>query len=423
MCDRCSCYHALVGGGSTRKALVITFVVLVVLGIGGLIILQASKGRLRPRPSVLSVEYSATQAGKRLSDGQCEDTGVPHKLSISPMKPEDFSIIVPYGLMVGGHVTPIDHQYYSPTVFRSPRDTYGVRAMADSTLVRIQPRVKPAGTEYRMHFAVTCTFLYYYDLVTSLAPDIQQAYDEAVRSKRPLRISVRAGQLVGRIGGQTLDFAVWDTTKKLSGFLVPEHYDAEPWKVYTADPLAYVTVGLRSLMLSKYVRTAEPRSGKIDHDIDGRVVGNWFEKGTGGYEGTRGTSTPAYWTGHLAIAPDLYDPTAFLISVGSLAPPGDGPSRNQFSLRRAAPNPNTVGVAAGLVRYELADWRYIKAGGNEWDRLSSATGVRLENDRSPPRGCALVQLMSQRTLKFELFLSTPCSAIAGFDAAARVYER
>ena len=35
------------------------------------------------------------------------------------------------GLMVGGHVTPIDHQYYLPTNFRSAPDTYPVYSPID----------------------------------------------------------------------------------------------------------------------------------------------------------------------------------------------------------------------------------------------------------------------------------------------------
>jgi hypothetical protein len=98
--------------------------------------------------------------------------------------------------------------------------------------------------------------------VTSLAPDIKAEYDKKVKDgNASLDIAVKAGQLVGRIGGQTLDFAVWDTEKPLTGFIVPDHYQAEEWKLYTADPLDYYTPDLKALALSRYVRTAEPISG------------------------------------------------------------------------------------------------------------------------------------------------------------------
>src|SRR3989304_6603375 len=228
----------------------------------------------------------AEKAGRELSNGQCQgkEKG---KLGTSPMKSEDFSMVLPYGLMIGGHVTPIDHQYFSPTVFNSPRDKYEVRAMADSNIVDIQPRVKPEGTEYRFVFTISCTLFYYYDLVTSLAPDVKKIYDESSSGqiKKSLNMAVKEGQLIGRIGGQALSFALWGTAKPLKGFAIPEHYKGESWKIYTADPLDYYTDRLKKLILSKYVRTASPVSGKIDYDIDGRLIGNWFREGSGGYNG------------------------------------------------------------------------------------------------------------------------------------------
>src|SRR6266511_2905694 len=59
------------------------------------------------------------------SHGTCHGKG-PGRLRASPMNPGDIALIQPMGLMVGGHVTPIDHQYYLPTNFRSPPDTYPV---------------------------------------------------------------------------------------------------------------------------------------------------------------------------------------------------------------------------------------------------------------------------------------------------------
>ncbi|MBI2661514.1 hypothetical protein HYX09_04605, partial [Candidatus Woesearchaeota archaeon] len=49
----------------------------------------------------------------------------------SPMMPEDVGIVMPMGLMIGAHVTPIDHMYFSPREFHSKPDTYDVYADAD----------------------------------------------------------------------------------------------------------------------------------------------------------------------------------------------------------------------------------------------------------------------------------------------------
>ena len=74
--------------------------------------------------------------------------------------------------------------------------------------------------------------------------------------------------------------------------------------------------------MAKSPRTAEPRGGRIDYDIDGRLVGSWFLEGTVDYSGG---STPTicgnrpcpYWTGHLSIAYDHIDPEQIRISIGA----------------------------------------------------------------------------------------------------------
>jgi len=350
---------------------------------------------------------AAVKAGQQLSNNQCKGTG-PGVLTHSPMDPEDFSLIIPYGATIGGHVTPIDHQYFSPQDYRSPVDTYEVYAMADSTIVDIGTRtntVHPA-TEYRLVFSLSCTFFYYYDLVTSLAPGIE------VGSR------VTAGQLIGKIGGRTLDFAVWDTEKPLTGFIVPEHYQGERWKLYTADPLDYYSPALKELTLSRYVRTAEPISGKIDYDVDGRLIGNWFAEGSGGYSGPGG-GQEGYWKGHLSIAPDHYDPTAFIVSIGDF-----GGEAKQFAAKGNIPKPEDVSVETGLVKYDLVRWSYTKADGSAWDRMSVTKGIKIAiNAASPIEGCALVQMIENRKLKMEALPGKACTSVAGFSLAAKVFER
>ena len=265
-----------------------------------------------------------------------------------------------------------------------------------------------------MVFTLTCTFFYYYDLVTSLAPDIQAAYE-----RRMVDLEVAAGQEIGRIGGQTLDFAVWDTTKPLTGFVNPESYRAESWKIYTADPLDYSTEEIRAKMLAKYIRTAEPRSGKIDHDIDGRLIGNWFLEGTGGYSGSTGSTEGSYAGGHLSFAPDHIDPTAFIASFGNyLGEP------KQLSVSRTSANPAEVSVATGLVKYDLLPWQWRDGNGRDWNRFSFPTlPLTLYNEGFLVQGCVLFHLIEDRKLKMETFPGKTCSQVSGFTNAAMIYER
>src|SRR3989344_6749101 len=162
--------------------------------VGGIIGYKLTRNKTASVPSENSSQgekdNAAIKAGKQLTYNACSGSG-PRELTRLPMEESDYAMILPYGLMVGGHVTPIDHQYFSPTVFNSPRDTYPVYAMADSKIVDIQPRTTERGTEYRLVFTMSCTFFYYYDLVTSLIPELQTAVDQ-----RKFGIDVRAGQLI-----------------------------------------------------------------------------------------------------------------------------------------------------------------------------------------------------------------------------------
>lgn len=333
------------------------------------------------------------------------------------MRPEDFATILPYGLMVGGHVTPIDHQYFTPRDMNSPRDAYEVRAMADSRIATIQPRSTQGGVEYRMTFSVTCTFLYYYDLVTKLAPDVQAAYDRVSRGgTAEVDLPVAAGQRIGWIGGQTLDFAVFDTTQQLTGLIDLAQYRAEPWKQFTVDPLEYYTDELQAFALSRYVRSATPRSGKFDHDVDGRLIGNWFQEGTNGYGGPGGEGRGAYWAGHLAFAPDYLDPTRFVVSIGA----DERGQTAQYMGTDNNPDPRQVSVVTGPVAFDLTRWDYFLADGRRWDRTQTP-GVRAR-----PTGqvvaCALVQMIEDRRLRFEV-AAGGCPRTPAFTAAAKVYTR
>ena len=178
--------------------ILIPLVILVIAGVGfaGYRVIQ-KHGSGSKTSTILASNASsddkAVSAGKSLSNNKCSGTG-DATFTHLPMNADDFAILIPYGLMVGGHVTPIDHQYFSPTVFHSAKDTYPVYAMADSqiTNIEVHPPENGSNGRIRMVFTVTCTFFYYYDLVTSVEPGIDSSH---------LPIKVKAGQLIGHIGG------------------------------------------------------------------------------------------------------------------------------------------------------------------------------------------------------------------------------
>jgi hypothetical protein len=346
------------------------------------------------------------------------------RFSNSPMRLEDFDYLLPYGLMVGAHVTPIDHMYFSPPR-PSARDAYEVRAIADGVIFSMQPRDvnvdanKPKAREWRMDIAHTCTFHSYFDLLTSLEPSLESAWNQS-RGKPWEGIRLSAGQLVGRIGSQTLDFGVYDYNVTLPGFIVPAHY-SEPWKLHTVDPFPYFDEPLRSQLLSKMMRKAEPRAGKIDYDVDGRMVGNWFAVGTGGY-GDGGGPRWDYWEGHLALAYDYLDPTQVRVSIGNWS----GQSR-QWGVVGNAPDPALVGVEQGRIKLEVAQFSHLARNRPEASGFGGPNALRPGDDvyavNGMVQGVVLLQLMEPRLLKVEVFPGKAAADVTDFTSAARMYER
>lgn len=393
---------------------------LVVLLLGGFFIWRAVSSKVVGRTGG---ESNKTGSVVDLSGNRCSGSGSA-ALTHLPMHPDDFSHILPYGLMIDGHVTPVDHWYFSPANPRSARDAYPVYAVGDGTLTTIEHRVQTTGRpdekrdEYRLVVTISCDFYYYYDLITSLSDEILAAApDLDERNFAAVNIPLKAGQEIGRIGGQTLDFAVWDTTRPLTGFIRPDHYAGEPWKIYTADPYDYFTGEAKEVLLAKNVRQAEPRAGQIDYDQKGRLIGNWFLEGTGGYASTDVEPGGAYWGGHLGIVYNFLDPTAVMVSVGDL----DGEAQ-QFIVVEPAFHPEVVDAAAGPVNYELYGLTYLTAAGASWDQTTFTAGPKAIASQNF-YGTMRAQVRPDDSITVEFFPNLKAAAVSDFTAAARNYER
>lgn len=343
------------------------------------------------------------------------------------MRISDIGMIIPLGLMVDSHVTPIDHQYYRPKVSNSERDRYEVQAPASGDIVLIQQRTQPVREpgpnvpasvdEYRVIIEHSCTFFTIYDLITSLSTRVRDLAGPLARSGQlPRRIPVAEGEVIGRIGGQTLDLGVVNTQVTLKGFVVPEHYQREPWKVHSVDAFPYFKEPLRRQLLALNPRTAEPRGGRIDYDVDGRLVGNWFLEGTNGYAGRDRTRE---WSGHLTVAYDHLDPTHIRVSHGNY----DGRS-TQFGVRGNGPDPAGVSAASGLVKYEITRYDYfIGSSATRWDRETLGLDIHARSLDTDVRGVMLVQLIADRRLRVEVFPGKRAAEVSSFTTAASVYER
>ncbi len=391
--------------------------------IAGIKIINKSSGK---GSVVTTDESSAIKAGKQLTDNHCEGSGtVP--LSYGPMKPDQISIIEPYGLTVGGHVTPIDHQYYWAK--NNTKDQNDVLALADGTMADIEFRQHSASDaarngvagDYRVVISYSCTFMSYFDLATSLTPDISAQLPKGWEKdgRTSINIPVKAGQVIAKMGGQSLDFAVWDMTKNNPKLLVPAAYDGEAWKIHTVNPLDYFADSVKTSLLPYYTRTVKPQDGEYAYDVAGKLVGTWFLKGSNGYAGNVTPGTSGYWSGHLVIAPDFIDPTVWGLSIGDFKG-----QATQFTVKPPLTDPNTIGVESGLVKLELLQVsRYLQSDGTDWDGLKTAvTPLKLPTNGNF-QGTVLVQLTDADTLMLEIFPSKTANQVTVFDDQARVYDR
>ena len=181
--------------------------------------------------------------------------------------------------------------------------------------------------------------------------------------------------------------------------MIPSHYEDEPWKIHAVPPFNYFVEPVRSQILNKTPRTKEPVGGKIDFDIDGKLVGNWFLEGTdyGGdaQRGFCGDYLCPYWSDHLAFVYDFVDPDQVRVSIGydsGLYPQGP------YGVKGNSPDPKTVGVDSGLVTYQLVDLE------NRDAEFGITTYGKSLVTRSTDNvvGVVLVEMLDERSIKVDV---------------------
>ncbi|MDP3765240.1 MAG: hypothetical protein Q8R04_01895 [Nanoarchaeota archaeon] len=74
------------------------------------------------------------------------------------------------------------------------------------------------------------------------------------------------------------------------------------------------------------------------------------------------------------------------------------------------------------MKYELVGVDYLTEDGRPWDRVSFA---KISNGfgHNQVIGVALVQMISDRKIKFEAFQGKTASQVSGFTENAKIYER
>ncbi len=338
--------------------------------------------------------------------------------------------IIPMGKVSAGsgHVTPTDHLY----IHRNPpagKDEEYILAPADGTLVHIGrfPEDQPliAGDmnsrkvpDHRVVIMHSCSlftiFIHLGEFSSVIADQIGTIpLGRFWSTSRSKPILLEAGQPIAKFGGDSMDWSVHDGSTTLSGFVEPKHYEVEPWKIHTVDPFQFYEEPYKSQLLTKVVRSIEPRSGKIDYDIEGTIAGNWFLDGTIDYRGNVPEGSRGYWKGHLSIAYGYIDPTQIRVSIGFET----GISKDlcnicfgAYGVRGNLPDPASVTVDTGIVKYELMSRKEQ----SRWDR---------EQVGETSLGTLLVEHLGDRSIRVEVFPDLSPNAVDGFSEDARTYRR
>jgi hypothetical protein len=276
--------------------------------------------------------------------------------------------------------------------------------------------------DYAVTIEATCTFRVRFSNLVSFAGGLgdQVGQLQADEQATP-NYKVQEGELIGYTGLPTaygIDVWVENDDSTVTGFINPQQYvDAEAWKLHVADLFDYTKEPLKSQLLALDMREAAPRWGKIDYDIDGKLVGNWFRQGSGGYGGNL-HGAEGYWDGHLSVVYDGNDPTQVDVSIGNYQG-----QPQQFAVIGNAPNPAQVTQAIGLVKYELGQIvTYRGDTGELWDHMSYIPHIRTRAGDAVT-GTVLLQLTGQRLLQVEIFSGKTAAEVDGFASGSLFYER
>jgi len=336
--------------------------------------------------------------------------------------------ILPMGKMAGGHVTPTDHLYIHRDVPQGEDVDYVV-APADGFIVSIQRfsqdrlldrdnQLSLMVPDYRLIFMHSCQIFTIFIHLGEFSPAVAEKVGQIPiggrwggGSEEP--IEVKAGEPIAKFGGQSLDWSVHDADTTLSGFVVPEHYESEPWKIHTVDPFQFYSEPIKSDLLSKLLRTVEPRAGKIDYDIEGTIAGNWFLDGSVDYKGMGPDSK--YWQGHLSIAYGFLDPTQIRMSIGFDHGLNDDLHCNvcfgAYGVRGNQPDPAMIGPGSGIVKYELMS------------RKDGSSLLVKDQVGDTSLGTFLVQHLGDRTIRVEVIPEKAPHEVDDFSDASLIYHR
>ncbi len=291
-----------------------------------------------------------------------------------PLDLERVKAITPLGNLNprGGHVLPTDHIYLD---YGGVKDL-PVIAPAAGTVIAIRGQMK---SDFKVEVRVNDDFSYYVGHLF-VAEGIKEGS------------TIKAGQEIGRTSGRAwLDLGCYDRNVKLTGLANPKRYPIPT--LQAVSPFKQYALPLRRKLYEKVDREGEDKDGKIDFDVPGKLVGNWFLDGLSEQDSGRGD--PKTWEKQLAFVPDVHRPKQMRVSIGgTIAPAG------LYRPGEKAPDPAMVSKASGPVVFPLS-----------WNEQGKEK-----------RGALLVEMIADDRIRVQFFPGEVQGKLA-FTPAAAIYVR
>jgi len=346
-------------------------------------------------------------------------------------------------MMIGDHVTPIDHLYLGVTSLlkepsaRTEADYAPITAPGDGTIIEVSSLGSP--TTNRVVMLNGCGVISVFLVVNRLSGVLAEYADDVAQNGGVnIAVAVKAGDEFGQQRDNPLDFNIFAEDEWLSGFANPYSYAfGEVWKPYTADPFPYFTPELAKAYEDVMQRVAEPRVGTIDHDVIGAAAGSWFLDGTIGYAGTPietvraattqipGGTLPGknfYAYGHLTLAQHPVDPTQWIFSTGWWTNPSGDARQAVIEIGDGQPAPDTLDIDAGVVVYRLSEQSVEQPAGFTKSFQDAPDGIGYTVISGSALGWVVVQVVNDTTLAIEI-VADPNAQPTGFTEARRSYHR
>jgi len=298
----------------------------------------------------------------------------------SPIDLDKVEYLEPLGCVnPAGHTFPTDHVYFyynlgTATHQYDPNFILPVYAPASGMINFILETGGPRA-DTKIMVQVNANFMYYLDHII-------------LDSTLALDSMVTAGQRVGVTGSAyAMDLGVINTNITLPGLINPARYG---YTMNCDSPYKYYPEPLKSRMYALVNRISADKDGKIDYDVKGRLIGNWFHESVK-IEDSNG---PIAWPKSISFAPDSYDPSQMTIGSG-----GYIGILGKFKASPSDPDPAQVNVNSGKVIFHLNN--YFRSGSS---------------------GLVAAQILDDLRMKIEYFSYTN-SDTASFDSNAQIYTR